>query len=97
MGERGELTYVGMKQHYAIGRQNRLNYVDSQPFMSPTFNASEIKIISSNFRRTIQSAMSHLLGMYPFLLEKEQELHSRSETEAQHAANIDKLKDIMNV
>ena len=58
----GELTSVGMRQHFLLGHRNRLVYKD---FLSPSYNVSEIYIMSTNYNRTIMSAYSQLQGLFP--------------------------------
>ena len=57
----GELTQLGMRQHYLLGVSIRNKYKD---FISNDFNPNEIYIISTDVNRTLISAYSHLLGMY---------------------------------
>lgn len=55
-----------MRQHYVFGQTLREQYiVGSQPFLSKNFNHTEIFIRSTHVKRTIQSALSHLQGLYP--------------------------------
>ncbi|XP_071036238.1 lysosomal acid phosphatase-like isoform X1 [Parasteatoda tepidariorum] len=56
----GELTLLGEKQHYGLGKFLRYMY---RNFM--TGNSREIKVISSSYNRCILSAMSNLAGFYP--------------------------------
>lgn len=58
----GELTSIGMRQHYLLGRRNYDKY---KQFLSYDYKQNEIYAISSDFNRTIMSAQSHLQGMYP--------------------------------
>ena len=57
----GELTQLGMRQHYLLGVSIRNKYKD---FISNDFNPNEIFIISTDVNRTLISAYSHLLGLY---------------------------------
>lgn len=61
----GDLTNTGIRQHYLLGRELRYRYIESQSFLSESFNQSEIYIRSTNLNRTIMSALSHLHGLYP--------------------------------
>ena len=60
---RGELTPIGMRQHYILGIRNRLKYSNFLDFSN--FNHQEILIMSNLLNRTIESAYSQLLGMFP--------------------------------
>ena len=57
----GELTSIGMRQHYLLGKSVRNKYTN---FIGNTFNPNEISIISTNVNRTLISAYSNLLGMF---------------------------------
>ena len=57
----GELTPLGMRQHYLLGKSVRNKYKN---FISNEFNPNEIYIISTDVNRTLISAYSHLLGIY---------------------------------
>lgn len=63
--EFGELTSVGMHQHYLLGQYIRKSYVEDQPFLSKSYDAGEIYVQSTDLNRTIQSALSHLYGLFP--------------------------------
>ena len=58
----GELSPIGMRQHYLLGRRNYDKYKE---ILSPEYNEKEIYAISTDYNRTIMSAQSHLQGMYP--------------------------------
>lgn len=62
---KGELTSVGMRQHYVLGSTLRKEYIEKLHFLSEHYNASEIRVYSTNYNRTIMSAMSQLYGLYP--------------------------------
>lgn len=59
----GELTAGGHRMHYLLGAYNRKRYIPS--LLSDTYDPHEIYVISSNYNRTIQSALSQLQGLYP--------------------------------
>uniref|UniRef100_A0A0N5AX59 Lysosomal acid phosphatase n=1 Tax=Syphacia muris TaxID=451379 RepID=A0A0N5AX59_9BILA len=62
----GELTELGMKQQYALGRLIRKRYItDKFKFISPQYDPKEIYIRSSDVNRAITSALSNLAAMYP--------------------------------
>ncbi|CAJ0605960.1 unnamed protein product [Cylicocyclus nassatus] len=61
----GQLSPIGMKQHFNFGKQLRKRYVDTG-FLSKTYNSKEIYVRSTDYNRTIISSMSNLLGMYTY-------------------------------
>jgi len=61
----GELSQAGMRQHQHLGEFLRQRYVDDYGFLSGNYSTKEIYIRSSSFNRTLMSAMSNLVGMYP--------------------------------
>lgn len=59
----GNLTYAGMRQHYFLGAQLQANY---SALLNPaTYTNFDLQVWSSPYFRTIQSAQSHLQGVYP--------------------------------
>lgn len=56
---------MGQRQHFLIGAEMRARHVDGDQFLSPYFNSTEIHIVSTKLNRTIQSAYSQFLGLYP--------------------------------
>ena len=62
---KGELTSVGMRQHYNLGSVLRHEYIDTLKFLSSEYESSEIYVSSTNLNRTIISALSQLFGLYP--------------------------------
>lgn len=58
----GELTEVGMRMHYLLGRRNRQKY---NGFISEKYDSKEIFIRSSDYNRTMMSVQSQLQGLYP--------------------------------
>jgi acid phosphatase len=58
----GELTGVGMRQHYLLGHRNRIRY---QGYLSSSYSGNEIYVVSTDYNRTIMSAYSQLQGLYP--------------------------------
>ena len=61
----GELTGVGMRQHYNLGKNLRSIYVEQLGFLSKTFDPLEFYVRSTDYNRTLQSATSQLYGFYP--------------------------------
>ncbi|KAL4471649.1 hypothetical protein ABPG74_008542 [Tetrahymena malaccensis] len=61
----GELSEVGIRQLYELGRIMRLKYVEQEQFISEKYNHQEIFIRSTDKSRTLVSAQSFLQGLYP--------------------------------
>lgn len=57
----GGLTKIGKIQHYIIGAKNKLRYKN---FINNEYDPKEIKIYSTDYIRTINSAQMQLLGLY---------------------------------
>ncbi|XP_045784967.1 prostatic acid phosphatase-like [Maniola jurtina] len=58
----GELTNIGKRQHYALGRWLRKRYTN---LISEQFDPTEIYVRSTDVDRTLMSAQANLAGMYP--------------------------------
>ena len=54
-----------MVQHYQLGQWLRKRYITDQPFLNPTYKRTELKVISTDYDRTIMSADANLQGLYP--------------------------------
>lgn len=61
---RGQLTKVGEKQVFELGRRVRNKYMNEIGFLKPDYNPVEFYSRSSHFRRTINSAKSFLAGVF---------------------------------
>lgn len=61
----GELTPEGMQQEFQRGVEFRKEYVDHAHLLSAHYNNKEISIFSTDANRTLMSAQSVLLGLYP--------------------------------
>jgi len=59
------LTPSGMRQRYLLGTRNRQRYVEQLGLLSQDYDQSEIYVESTDVLRTLQSAESELLGLYP--------------------------------
>lgn len=58
----GELTSIGIRTQYLIGVRNRKRY---NTILSKKYDPREIIVFSTQMTRTIRSAQTQLLGMYP--------------------------------
>ncbi|KAE8606595.1 hypothetical protein XENTR_v10010797 [Xenopus tropicalis] len=58
----GQLTQVGMKQHWDLGQELRARY---KGFLNESYNRHEIYVQSTNVDRTLMSAEANLAGLYP--------------------------------
>jgi hypothetical protein len=61
----GQLTPTGMRLRYLLGRYNRQKYVYQEKLLSKNFKPGEVYIQSTDYNRTLQSAYSEFLGLYP--------------------------------
>ncbi len=60
-----ELTLSGMRQHFLIGHELRNKYIINKKFLDPNYNIQQVYCISTDTNRTIMSAYSQLMGLYP--------------------------------
>ena len=61
----GELTPEGMKQEFQLGVELRKRYIDQYHLLPPRYLAETIYVRSTDLNRTLMSAQSLLLGLYP--------------------------------
>ena len=59
----GQLTTVGMQQQYALGEFFKQRY--SPDLFSSNYTRNQVQVFSTNFDRTIMSALSQLAGIFP--------------------------------
>lgn len=61
----GQLTPIGMRQEYDLGKRLRDFYVHQTKFLPLHYDAKTMEVRSSDLQRTLMSAQSILLGLYP--------------------------------
>ena len=59
------LTANGERMQYELGSYMRKTYIEQHHLLSPIYKEEEVLVISSRTSRTVQSAYSHLMGLYP--------------------------------
>ncbi|CAF4414103.1 unnamed protein product, partial [Adineta steineri] len=60
----GQLTMAGIEQQHRLGGYLRNRYGS---LLSPNYTASEIVVRSTDIDRTLMSAQSNIVGLYPVL------------------------------
>ena len=60
-----ELTPIGMNQEYNLGKQLRTRYVEQFKLLPKHYQDLSINVTSSHTNRTVVSAQSMLMGLYP--------------------------------
>ena len=61
----GELTAEGMNQEFQRGMQFRQRYIEQNHLLPPEYHAEAIYVRSSDINRTLMSAESVMMGLYP--------------------------------
>ena len=61
----GELTSIGIRQHFLIGYRNRLKYIENNTnFLNENYDPNEIFLISTPLNRTLMSINAEIHGMF---------------------------------
>jgi hypothetical protein len=61
----GQLTALGMRQEFLLGKKKRKEYVARYKLLDDFYKFNAVSVRSSNFSRTLMSAQSFLLGLFP--------------------------------
>lgn len=61
----GQLTAVGQRAHYDLGRRLRQRYVVDLAFLPGSYARDALYVRSTDIDRTLMSATSQLMGLYP--------------------------------
>lgn len=61
----GQLTPIGMHQEFELGKKFREHYVSKAHLLAPTYSAEHVYVRASDYDRTLMSAESLLMGLYP--------------------------------
>jgi hypothetical protein len=65
IGDAGELTPVGFRQLFNLGRYLRRDYVDKEGLFAGRYDHSEVRVFSTEYRRTVESAKAFMMGVFP--------------------------------
>uniref|UniRef100_A0A8R1HN63 Acid phosphatase n=1 Tax=Caenorhabditis japonica TaxID=281687 RepID=A0A8R1HN63_CAEJA len=63
-GGYGQLSPEGMAQHFHLGKKLRDRYMNKFKFLHPFYDSQQIYVRSTDSNRTINSALSNMLGMF---------------------------------
>lgn len=61
----GQLTAEGMRQEFEMGRRFRKRYVEQTHLLPPNYQRTTMYVYSTDYERTLMSAGSLLMGLYP--------------------------------
>lgn len=61
----GQLTPEGMQQEYRLGRERRKIYIEHDHLLPFHYERQTMMVRSSDYDRTLMSAQSFLMGLYP--------------------------------
>lgn len=61
----GQLTATGMRQEFEMGKLFRKKYIETTHLLPPHYQRNSIYVRSTDYERTLMSAQSLLMGLYP--------------------------------
>eukprot|EP00742_Colponemidia_sp_Colp-10_P010178 GILJ01011154.1.p1 GENE.GILJ01011154.1~~GILJ01011154.1.p1 ORF type:complete len:514 (-),score=62.72 GILJ01011154.1:94-1635(-) len=61
----GQLTALGIRQHYLIGAEFRRRYMEQEPLLSSRYAHGQLYVRSTDVDRTLQSAVAQAAGLFP--------------------------------
>lgn len=61
----GQLTPLGMHQEYELGKKFHQRYIDQEKLLPRTYQPGTLYVRSTDIDRTLMSAQSVLMGLYP--------------------------------
>jgi len=61
----GQLTAIGMSQEYQLGQRLRKEYMMQYQLLPKEYSVKTMYVLSTEYDRTVMSAQSLLLGLYP--------------------------------
>ena len=64
-GLEGDITPVGLRQHYFIGNELRARYVDEAQLLHPDYLYTQSNIQTPYNGSNIQSMQAQLMGLWP--------------------------------
>lgn len=64
---KGTLTNIGIRQHYLAGVNIRDKYINQKKLIGEYFNPDQFSLSSTDVNRTLVSAYSRILGIFPSL------------------------------
>eukprot|EP01028_Stygiella_incarcerata_P006523 TRINITY_DN2668_c0_g1_i14.p1 TRINITY_DN2668_c0_g1~~TRINITY_DN2668_c0_g1_i14.p1 ORF type:complete len:210 (+),score=32.31 TRINITY_DN2668_c0_g1_i14:107-736(+) len=60
----GQLTGIGMKQHYELGQKLRQKYIVEENLLEEVYDYEKILIRTTSVDRTVMSAISQMMGLF---------------------------------
>lgn len=63
----GQLTLKGIEQHFELGKKLREKYVYQYQLLPETYLSNTVYVRSTDYDRTLMSAQSLLMGLYPLV------------------------------